>query len=124
MVLKISYGRTSFLLTGDIGSGVENLLLEQGMDIDADVLKVAHHGSRTSSSKEFLDNVSPIISVISSGKRNIFGLPDKNVIKRLQNCGTRIYRTDVHGAVEITSDGRHLSVRTASSLKTAVPSNF
>lgn len=119
MVMKLSYGRTSILLTGDIGSKVENTFLSQGMDIDIDVLKVAHHGSRTSSSESFLIEASPQICVISSGRRNIFGLPDQVVIDRLLACGSRIYRTDENGAVEIVSNGRDIKVRTAAPKKSS-----
>jgi competence protein ComEC len=121
MVLKLTYGQTSILLTGDIGSKVEEDLLDRGFDIDIDILKVAHHGSRTSSSQAFLQRATPSTAVISAGRRNNFGLPDKDVLERLKTCGARIFRTDRDGAVEIISDGLRIWTRTSENPKRDLP---
>ncbi|MGD2246214.1 MAG: DNA internalization-related competence protein ComEC/Rec2 [Candidatus Aminicenantes bacterium] len=113
VVLKLAYGQTDFLLTGDIGASAEQDILKSGEDIVNDVLKSPHHGSLSSSSEEFLQAVRPSIIVISVGERNRYNFPDKEVLVRYQETGAFLYRTDFHGAVEITSDGRTLSVRTA-----------
>jgi competence protein ComEC len=110
LVMKITYGKRSFLFTGDIGGEAEELLV--GRDIRADVVKVPHHGSRSSSTARFLDAVDPEVAVISAGWENIFGFPHKEVIGRYSSRGINLLRTDVHGAVTITTDGQGVSVRT------------
>jgi competence protein ComEC len=110
LVMKITYGARSFLFTGDIGSVAEELLT--GRDIRADVVKVPHHGSRNSSTGPFLDAVDPEAAVISAGWKNVFGFPHREVINRYSSRSISILRTDVHGAVTITTDGEGVSVRT------------
>ena len=96
MVLKLSYGDTSFLFTGDISSDIENYLLRTYPDnLQADVLKIAHHGSKYSTNQEFLDAVSPEFSYIPVG-RNTYGHPTQEVIERLNNSKVQIYRADIH----------------------------
>jgi competence protein ComEC len=102
-----------FLLTGDIDADAERRLVGSGRDLRATVLKSPHHGSRSSSSKEFLDAVSPEIVVISVGRDNRYGLPDADVVARYDRRGARILRTDRDGAVEIRSDGVRTTIRTA-----------
>ncbi len=104
IVLKITYGQTSFLLTGDCESKCEEALQKQ--DIDVDVLKVAHHGSKSSTSQKFLEAATPAIAVIGVGP-NQYGHPHKELLDRLQ--GIETYRTD-EGTVRIRSDGKHLAV--------------
>lgn len=111
-VIKITYLSCSFLLTGDAGFESEEEMLAFEADLDADVLKVGHHGSRYSTSEEFLEAVSPVYAVISCGKGNDYGHPHKETISRLTEQSARILRTDRDGTVIITCDGRDLKVRT------------
>ncbi len=104
-VTKITYGSTAFLLCGDAEKFSENEILASGADVAASVLKVGHHGSSTSSGKEFLAKVSPKIAVISLGKGNSYGHPHEVTLKSLADTGARIYRTDELGTIVITSDG-------------------
>jgi competence protein ComEC len=110
LVMKLKYGERSFLFTGDIGKEAEELLA--GLDIRADVVKVPHHGSRSSSTATFLNAVDPEIAVISTGWKNVSGFPHGEVLGRYSSRGTAILRTDVHGAVTVSTDGEGLSVRT------------
>lgn len=113
IVLRISFGETAFLLTGDIERSAEEDLVESAMDLSAAVLKSPHHGSRTSSSAAFIDRVRPAVAVISVGRNNSFGLPNTDVLETYARAGVQVYRTDVHGAVEIASDGRSIRIRTS-----------
>jgi len=110
-VVRVTYGGTSFMFTGDAEALVEKEILEEYSDIRCDVLKVGHHGSSTSSTEAFLKAVSPDIAVISCGKDNSYGHPHFEIIKRLENIGSNIYRTDMRGTVVITSDGKNVSVK-------------
>lgn len=114
LVLRISYGLTSFLLTGDIEEGVENELVRSGFPLLSQVVKSPHHGSDSSSSEEFLQAVSPDFVVISVGTGNRYGLPDPAVLERYERLDIKIFRTDRDGAVEVSSDGQLLFFRTAS----------
>lgn len=109
LVLRVSYGEVRLLLTGDIAAGAEEALVERGTDLEATVLKVAHHGSATSSTRAFLDAVSPAISVISAGRENAFGHPDTGVMARLDDYG-EVYVTADDGPVRIETDGVRLWV--------------
>jgi competence protein ComEC len=100
VVLKLSYKNSSFLFAGDISSKTEKEL----DNIDVDVLKVAHHGSKHSTSAEFLNEVSPLISIIQVGK-NSYGHPTEEVLTRLDNSGIKILRNDINGSIKIVSDG-------------------
>lgn len=113
LVLRLTYGRTSFLLTGDVGAGVESELARTGRTLRADVLKAPHHGSRTSSSPDLLEAVSPRFIVVTAGRGNSYRLPHPEVLARMQETGARVLRTDRDGAVEFRSDGINLKVRTA-----------
>jgi len=114
LVLRISYDQVSFLLPGDIEIDAEKKILEHYKnEIKSLVLKSPHHGSNSSSSKAFLDRVSPEIVVISVGEGNRYGFPDQKILERYKKMGAKVYRTDLHGAVEISSDGRTIIVRTA-----------
>ncbi len=108
-VLKLTYGDVSFLFTGDAEKEAESQIKA---DIDADILKVGHHGSSTSSSASFLKKVSPEIAIISCGEDNEYGHPHKEIVSRLQKQGIEYYRTDVYGNVEITTDGETYEVIT------------
>ncbi len=110
LVLRIEYGLASFLLASDIEAGAEQALVASRVPLGATVLKVAHHGSRTSSTPELLRAVAPTVAVISVGARNPYGHPDTGVLGRLAAAVARVYRTDRDGAVIFESDGRELTV--------------
>jgi len=103
IIAKLSYGETSFLFTGDAFKKVERELVKRGTDIDSDVLKIGHHGSKTSSAEEFIELVSPGTAVISVGKDNKYGHPHQETLKSLNKI--RILRTDLDGNIKIISDG-------------------
>jgi len=109
LALRISYGVHSFLLTGDLESPMEQLLVADGRPLHADVLKVGHHGSKTSTTPEFLAAVSPSVAVISDGFENSFGHPHPTVLARLEERHSAVLRTDLDGLVTVRSDGRKLS---------------
>jgi len=113
LVLRIVYGQTSFLLTGDISKAVEEELERTSVTLESQVLKSPHHGSDSSSSENFLEAVAPQIVVISVGRGNIYNLPGQDVLDRYEQNEARIYRTDQVGAVEISSDGKEIFIRTA-----------
>lgn len=107
-VIRITYGSSSFLFTGDAEEQVEDEIIESGADIDCDVLKAGHHGSSTSSSRQFLEAVTPDTAVISVGKDNDFGHPSKAVLNSLECMDIQIYRTDIDGTVILESDGKSI----------------
>ena len=113
LVIRLVYGKTSFLLTGDIEVLAEKEILDNINLEKTQVLKSPHHGSSSSSSMEFLAAVSPEIVVVSAGRNNPYNLPSPRVLHRYRQIGAKIYRTDIHGAVEISSDGEKISVRTS-----------
>jgi competence protein ComEC len=106
LVLRIGYGERSFLLTGDMERSIEAKLLATGANLHADVLKVGHHGSRTSSTEAFLNAVSPSVALISAGYENSFGHPHPDVLKRLSERHAAVLRTDLDGLVTASTDGR------------------
>lgn len=108
LVILLRYGRFTFLATGDISASVEGTLAGRLRPID--VLKVPHHGSRTSSSPAFLAAVRPRIAVISCGRRNPFGLPDPTVVERLRKTGALVFTTATDGTLQIVTDGRTFTV--------------
>jgi competence protein ComEC len=110
LVLRIDMGLASFLLTSDIGVPRERALAASGARLDSMVLKVAHHGSRSSTSTEFLHAVNPRVAAISVGARNAYGHPDAGVVARLSQAGAQVYRTDRDGALIFETDGRTLTV--------------
>ena len=110
IAFKLEYGETSFLFTGDMEKESERSTLQKKYDVSADVLKVAHHGSSTSTIEAFLDAVSPRIAVISVGEDNKYKHPGEDVIELLNLKGVEIYRTDLDGDIVIISDGKELSV--------------
>jgi competence protein ComEC len=112
LVLRLSYGRRSFLLTGDVERPVERWMVDDNEIERTDVLKTPHHGSRTSSTAPFLDAVSPAFAVISLGFENSYGFPNREVLDRLRERGVMVFRTDQDGLVSIHSDGRRLRVET------------
>jgi competence protein ComEC len=112
LVMRISFGRHSFLLTGDMEKQVEAQLEADGQISPVDVLKVAHHGSKTSSTADFLDLARPSFAIISDGYGNTYGHPHPDVLARLAERGAAVYRTDQDGLISIRSDGRRLYVDT------------
>jgi competence protein ComEC len=108
-IFKLVYGKTSFLFTGDVEKNVEKFYANKYQYfLDSDVLKVGHHGSKTSSSEEFIEFVTPKISLISAGYKNKFGHPVKEIIDRLKNNGSIIYRSDLQKAILLRSDGNSI----------------
>ncbi len=112
IVLKITYGATSFLFTGDAEREEEEEILDTGADLKSTVLKVGHHGSSSSTSYPFLRAVMPQYAVICSEKGNSYGHPHKETLSRLNDAGVEIYRTDTNGDIIMTSDGTNIEVYT------------
>jgi competence protein ComEC len=109
-IALIQYGETKFLMTGDAERAEEGWLLNHAYgDLRADVLKVGHHGSSTSSTENFLSAVDPSLAVISVGADNLYGHPSADVLAALTRAGARTVRTDLDGTIVIRSDGRHIS---------------
>ncbi len=106
LVLRIVYGQTSFLFTGDVERAAELGLLEAGVDLEATVLKVAHHGSDSSTSYIFLRQVMPSYAIISVAEDNAYGHPHEEVLSRLADAGAAVLRTDRQGSVLALSDGK------------------
>ncbi len=111
IVLKVSYGETSFLLMGDAGLETEEKLMGGGYDLDSDILKAGHHASRSGSGEAFISSVSPGISIIEVGAGNDYGHPHEEVLERLQKA-SRVYRTDLDGTIAVTTDGSTCTVIT------------
>ncbi len=109
-VVRITYGETAFLFTGDAEQLSENEILDSGVPIWANVLKVGHHGSSTSNSEAFLSAVSPEWAVISVGEDNSYGHPHKEVLSRLETLGIQVKRTDRDGTVMAISDGQQVQI--------------
>ena len=109
LVLRIVYGNTSFLFTGDAETEEEESIINSGCQLESTVLKVAHHGSKSSSGYRFLREVSPQYAVISVGKDNSYGHPTEDVLSRLRDADVKIYRTDMQGHIICTSDGNTVS---------------
>lgn len=112
IVSRLVVGEQQFLLTGDAEVEVEQLLVGQGVDLSATVLKVGHHGSDTSTSESFLNAVNPEHAVISLGEGNSFGHPHQSVLERLSEKAVNILRTDEQGTVSFYTDGLTLTVET------------
>src|SRR3972149_6027193 len=108
VVARLVYGNNSFLLTGDMEDNLENYLLSFGGSITRDVLKIGHHGSKTSTSEKFLGNVNPELAIISAGKNNKYGHPHQEVKDRLAQFGIPTLRTDEKGAIIVKSDGEKI----------------
>ena len=108
IVFKLVYGESTFLFTGDIYQKAEKEILEKDYDLSAKILKVAHHGSNTSSGREFIEEVSPVWAIISAGKNNPYHHPHPEVLKILREAGVSILRTDEMGDIKFFSDGKDL----------------
>ena len=112
IVLKVTFGDTSFLFTGDAEREEEQELLESGYDLESTVLKVGHHGSDTSTSYLFLRTVNPQYAVISVGADNTYGHPTEAVLSRLRDADVKTYRTDLQGTITAVSDGKKVTFQT------------
>ncbi|MCZ0704434.1 beta-lactamase superfamily II metal-dependent hydrolase [Natronobacillus azotifigens] len=110
--MKLTYGNVSFILTGDAYQSDEQSMINQGFQLDADVLKLGHHGSNTSTSTAFLTAVSPKIAIYSAGAENSYGHPHGEVIDRVNSHGINLYGTDVHGTIIVETDGNGINVST------------
>lgn len=110
IVARLTYGESEFLLTGDSPSSIENYLITLG-DMESDVLKVGHHGSKTSTSPDFVEIVSPQYAVISVGKDNRYGHPTQEVLETLEKENIKIFRTDLDGRIIFESDGVELKIK-------------
>jgi len=110
IIAKLIFNENSFLFTGDAYKSVERKLLEKEINLDSDVLKVGHHGSKTSTSEEFLEQVLPEIAVISAGLENRYGHPHQETLATLNKYDIKVLRTDKEGDIKIISDGYNLKV--------------
>jgi len=108
IVAKLIYKKNSFLFSGDIEEDGELELLDKNTDLKAEVLKIAHHGSDTSSLDKFLEAVSPQIAVILVGENNVFGFPSKRVLRRLKEKNIKVFRTDLDRTIKLVSDGERV----------------
>lgn len=112
LVMRLIYGKTSILLTGDIEENLESYLVSlDGEKLKSQVLKVGHHGSHTSTSQSFLGYASPTYAVISSGAGNSYGHPHKEILDILSKFGVKTLRTDTGGTIILKSDGEQLAIK-------------
>jgi competence protein ComEC len=112
IMLLVRYGDKSLLLTGDIERQGETAVLREGIDLHSDIVKVAHHGSKTSSIEAFVSATHPTLAVISVGRTSIFGHPDKGVVERWRACGAEVMTTGQRGTISVVTDGQVLNVST------------
>lgn len=112
LVLRLEYGKSSLLLTGDAGAEAETNMLHNGEYLSSQIIKIAHHGSRFGSTERFLKAVRPQAAIIMVGKRNRFGHPSPAVMERLEGMHVRIFRTDRNGAITAETDGKSWRIRT------------
>ena len=112
IVLRIVYGKTSFLLTGDAEHDEEREIIDSGADIASTVLKVGHHGSSSSTSIYFLREAAPVYAVISVGEGNSYGHPTEQTLSRLRDADVKTYRTDMQDDIICTSDGKNVKFKT------------
>ncbi|MDU6038182.1 ComEC/Rec2 family competence protein [Clostridium butyricum] len=110
-VIKISFGNNSFLFTGDAEKEIEDKLILLNDDLKADILKVSHHGSSSSTSDSFLNRVSPKYAIISVGKNNIYDHPNDTIISKLNTYKINILRTDIQNNITLISDGTNISYK-------------
>lgn len=110
IVLRIVYGDTSFLFTGDAEREAEQVILDAGYEIESTVLKVGHHGSDTSTTYPFLREIMPTYAIISVGEGNSYGHPTDDTLSRLRDAGVKVYRTDLQGDIIVRSDGKNVTI--------------
>ena len=121
LILRVTYGDTRFLFTGDMEIPAETDLVESGADLKADVLKVGHHGSDTSTGYRFLREVMPTHAIVSVGEGNSYGHPNEKTLSLLSDAGATVYRTDKLGHIIAVSDGTNVTVSWASSAAPEAP---
>ncbi len=112
IVLRLVFGSREFLLTGDIEKETENDLLQNASLLESDIVKVAHHGSRTSSTQEFIEVTKAEYAIIPVGRKSRFGHPHKEVVERWKNAGARVLTTGEGGTITISTDGKNLEIQT------------
>jgi competence protein ComEC len=112
LVLRVRYGEKSFLFMADVEKETETALLKSGVELRTDVIKVAHHGSRTSSIQPFVFAAHPQIAIVSVGRTSIFGHPHKEVVERWRAIGAQVMTTGEKGTISVTTDGKNLTVST------------
>jgi len=110
--LHVAFGNVSMVTTGDAEHPAEREMMETGLPLRADILRLGHHGSRTSTGQEFLDAVSPSIAIIQVGADNRYGHPHEEVMDRLEAANIRVYRNDLHGNIILTTDGTDIDIST------------
>lgn len=110
IVVKITFGQVSFMLTGDVGQDSEMKILQRGYDLKSTILKVAHHGSIKGTSSSFLSAVRPTVAVIMCGKENPYGYPHDETLTKLAGAKVDIYRTDIQGTIVIITDGETFKI--------------
>lgn len=110
--LKLTYGDVRFILTGDATTDDELKMLQSGIDVKADILKLGHHGSSTSTHPTFLREVQPDVAIYSAGLNNTYGHPHQEVVNLVQNSTIQLYGTDVHGTVIVETDGKDYKILT------------
>lgn len=113
VVLRLSYGNFALLFTGDAEFETEALLMNEGLNLSAQVLKIGHHGSRHATSGKFLETVKPQAAIISDGATNDYGHPSQFTLDRLRKARVQTYRTDLQGELTIISDGKNLEIKPA-----------
>ena len=112
-IMKLTYGNKSFIFTGDAEKTVEKEVVEKySKELKADVIKFGHHGSSTSSTKEFIEAISPKYGIISCGLDNSYGHPHRETLSIIDEMGIETYRTDKQGQITITSDGNNIEIKT------------
>ncbi len=124
VVLRISYGTMDFLMTGDLNNAGEEALLRSGYPLDAEILKVGHHGSSSSTSPAFLSRVHPEMAIISVGADNPYGHPHAETLDSLKRYGVTVFRTDPDGTIFVRSDGMSYSVKTETGATGIVPATL
>jgi competence protein ComEC len=122
VVIRLRYGDAEVLLTGDAGAEFERAFAPDPAPLPLRVLKVAHHGSRSSTSEAFLSAYRPAVAVVSAGRGNLFGHPSREVLGRLAAIRAAIFRTDRDGAVTLETDGREVVLTTAAGRRRAFAS--
>ncbi len=110
LVVRLQFGERALLLTGDIETGAENALVNAPTDLHVDVVKVAHHGSKTSSTEKFVLSARPSVAIISVGQTSVFGHPHKEVVERWKASGAEVLTTGACGTITVRTDGRELKV--------------
>jgi competence protein ComEC len=110
--LKMTYGDVRFIFTGDAAQENEMEMVNSGANLNAEILNLGHHGSNTSTSPSFLKAVNPEVAIYSAGEDNQYGHPHAEVVNLIQNSGIKLYGTDVHGTVIVTTDGKDYSIKT------------